>query len=73
MREKGDQLCRDQYILKETKSRQKNEAIAWTDNKLVYDMVLQIWIIECLKMYKISGKLISKAMKNWKVKLTAGG
>ena len=38
-------------------------------------MVLQTWIIECLKMYKISKKkvinFVTKAMENWKVKLTA--
>ena len=39
-------------------------------------MVPQSWIINCLKMYKISLEiinLIEKTMKNWRVKLTAGG
>ena len=44
----------DQYILKESKTRRKNVAMAWTDNKR-YDLVPQSWIIDCLKMYKISG------------------
>ena len=41
-----------------------------------YDMVLQSWIINCLKMYKISDEvinLIEKTMKTWRVELTAGG
>ncbi len=41
-----------------------------------YDMVPQTRIIESLKMYKISNKVIkfnSEAMKNWKVELTAEG
>ena len=39
-------------------------------------MVPQSWIINCLKMYKISHEIINfieKTMKNWRVELTAGG
>ena len=39
-------------------------------------MVLQSWIIDCLKMYKISDeviKFIKETMKNWRVVLTVGG
>ena len=39
-------------------------------------MIPQSWIIECLKMYKLSDnviKFITKAMEGWKVELTAGG
>ena len=39
-------------------------------------MVLQTWIIDNLKLYKISNKVkrfIEKTMKNWRVELTAGG
>ena len=42
---------------------------------MAHDMVSQSWIIDRLKMYKISDKVfkfIAKAMKNWKVELTAG-
>ena len=38
-------------------------------------MVPQSWIINCLKMYKISDKFINfveKTMKTWRVELTAG-
>ena len=38
-------------------------------------MVPQSWIINCLKMYKISNeviKFIEETMKNWRVELTAG-
>ena len=38
-------------------------------------MVLQTWIIECLKTYKESDKIINfitKAIKKWKVELIAG-
>ena len=41
----------------------------------VYDMAPQSWIINCLKMYKISDEVINfieKTMKTWRVELTAG-
>ena len=66
----------DQYILNESKNRRKNLAMAWIDYKKAYDMVRQSWIINCLKMYKISHEIINfieKTMKNWRVELTAGG
>ena len=50
--------------------------MAWIDNKKAYDMVPQSWIINCLKMYKISDEVknfIEKTMKTWRVELTAGG
>ena len=40
-----------------------------------YDMVPRSWIIDCLKMYKISGKVIKfmeNTMQNWRVELTPG-
>ena len=39
-------------------------------------MVPQSWILHCLKMYKISHKIINfieKNMNHWRVELTAGG
>ena len=50
-------------------------AMAWTDYKKAYDMVPQSWMINCLKMYKISHEVINfieRHMKNWRVELTAG-
>ena len=66
----------DQHILNESKTRWKNLAMAWIDYKKAYDMVPQNWIINCLKMYKISLGVINfmeKTMKTWRVHLTAGG
>ncbi len=37
----------------------KNLVIAWIDYKKAYDMVPQRWIINCLKMYKISHEVIN--------------
>ena len=50
--------------------------MAWVDYKKTYDMVPQSWIINFLKMYKISHEVINfieKTMKTWRVELTAGG
>ena len=66
----------DQHILNESKTRRKNLALVWIDNKKAYDIVLQSWIINCFKMYKISDEVINfikKNMKTWRVELTAGG
>ena len=69
-------LYRDQYILNESKTRQKNRAMAWIDYKKAYDMVPQSWILHCLKMYKIPNQIIQfieKTMPTWRVELTIGG
>ena len=50
--------------------------MAWIDYKKTYDMVAQSWIINSLKMFKISGEVINfieKTMKTWRVELTEGG
>ena len=75
-RSKAELLYIDQHILNESKNRRKHLAMAWIDYKKAYDMVPQRWIINCLKMYKISHEiinLIEKNMKNWRGELTAGG
>ena len=72
----GDLPYIDQHILNESKTRRKNLATVRIDNKEAYDVVPQIWIIDCLKMYKISSEVImffKETMKNWWVELTAGG
>ena len=66
----------DQHILNESNTRRKNLVMAWINNKQVYDMVPQSWIINCLKMYNISDEVINFieiTMKTWKVELTTGG
>ena len=66
----------DQHILNESKTRRKNLARACIDYKKSYDMVLHSWIINSLKLYKISHEIINfidKTMNAWWVALTAGG
>ena len=50
----------DQHILSESKTRQKNLAMALIDYKKAYDMVPKSWIIKCLKMYMDDIKLFAK-------------
>ena len=57
-------------------NKTENLAMALIDNKEAYDMIPQSWIIHCIKMYKISHKVINfteKTMQTWRVELTAGG
>ena len=49
----------DQHILNESKNRRKNLSMAWIDYKKAYDMVPHSWIINSLKMYKISHETIN--------------
>ena len=42
----NEQININQHILKETKTRRKNVAMAWIDYKNVYDRVLQTLLIE---------------------------
>ena len=75
-RSTGELLYIDPHILNEDKNKRKNLAMARIDYETVYDMVLQSWIINCFKIYKISYEVINfieKTMKTWKMELTTGG
>ena len=74
-RGKAELLYIDQHIVNESKTRRKNQAMAWIDYKKAYDMVPQSWIINCLKMNKISHEVITfivETMKTWRVEFIAG-
>ena len=75
-RSTAELLYIDKHIVDESKTRQKSLAMAWIDYKKAYDMVPHIWILHCLKMYKISDEVINfidKTMKTWRVELTTRG
>ena len=46
-----------QNFFSENNTRRKNLAKAWIDYKKAYDMVLQGWIMNCIKKFKISNKV----------------
>ena len=59
----------DQHILNKNNTRWKNLAMAWIDYKKAYDMVPDSWIINCLKMNKISHEVINfieKTLESWR-------
>ena len=59
---------------KKKKTRRKNLPMAWIDYKKAYDIITLSWMINCIKMYKISHEVINfieKTMKTWWVELTA--
>ena len=63
----------DQHILNESKTRRKNLSMAWIDYKKAYVMVPHSWIINCLKIYKISHEITNFIEKTWRVEFIAGG
>ena len=65
-----------QHYLNKNKTRRKNLAMLWIVYKRAYDVVSPSWLINCLKMYKISHEVmnfIENTMKTWTLELTAGG
>ena len=46
--------------------------MAWIDYKKAYDMVPQSWIINCLKIYKISHEVINFIEETMKAKIQRG-
>ena len=52
-------IHRSTHQLNESKTRRKNLAMAWINYKKAYDMVPHSWIINSLKMYKISHEVIN--------------
>ena len=52
----GELLYIDQHILNESKTRQKNLAMAWIDHKKAYNMILQSWINTVSKCTKYQRK-----------------
>ena len=55
----NDLLYIDRAVIKEVKSRNKNLPIAWIDYKKAYDMVPDLWIIECLDLFGLAENIKS--------------
>ena len=71
-----DQLLIDKMVLKDSKKRHANSAMAWIDYRKAYDMVPHSWIIECLEIFGIAGnveRFIHRSMAQWKTELTSCG
>ena len=71
-----DQLLIDKMVLKDSKRRHTNLAMAWIDYRKAYDMVPHSWIIECLEIFGIARnveRFIHRSMAQWKTELTSCG
>ena len=53
-----DQLLIDKPILRDSKRKHRNLAMAWVDYRKAYDMVPHSWIIESLKLAQVAQNLI---------------
>ena len=72
-RDTGELLCIVQHILNESKTRQKNLAIAWINNQ----KWLTVWspkpgYYTISKRTKYTTKFIEKTMETWRVELGGG-
>jgi len=57
----------------DAKKRHKNLFMSWVDFRKAYDSVPHDWIIQCLKLFGVHGKLVgflNNSMKLWKTVLT---
>ena len=52
-----------QYFQTEVNTRKKNVAMAYIGYKKAYNMIQKTWIIECLKIFKISWQVINLIMR----------
>jgi len=71
-----DQLLVDKMVMRDSRTRKTNLGMCWIDYKKAFDSVPHTWIIECLKLYKVSSTIVSfikRSMKNWKTNLTIKG
>ena len=60
----------------EEQSEEENVTMVWIDYKEIHGIIPQSGIVEYLKLYKISDKIIKffiEAIKTWKVELTEWG
>ena len=58
--------------IREVKSRKKNLAVAWIHHKKTYDMVLSLWIKECLDFFGVAQNikiLLVNSMEKWRAML----
>lgn len=75
-RETRDQLLIDKMVMRDSWSRKINLGMCSIDYKKAFDSVPHTWIIEYLKLYKVSNTIVSFtecSMKNWITKLTIKG
>ena len=74
-RRTNDVFYIDRAVIREVKSKKKKLAMVWVDYKKAYDMVLHLWIKECLDLFGVAenvNTLLVNSIEKWKVMLCAG-
>ena len=69
-----NQLLIDMTLLKDSRKRRTNLAMAWIDYRKTYGCVTHSWILECLDMLGIADNVrifLEKSMKKWKLLLSS--
>lgn len=74
---KGARGCKDQLliskmVIQDAKKRKKNLTMAWIDYKKAFDSVPHSWILQALKIYRVSPTIIrfvEESMKEWKTEM----
>ena len=68
-----DNLLIDKVILEDARKNSKNLSCTWIDVKKAFDGVSHVWLIEVLKMHRISEKLVvafaENVMRSWTITL----
>ena len=67
-----DHLMLDKNLMRDSKKRSSNLAIAWIDYQKAYDMLPHPWIIETMKLTGMARnviELISNSMRTWNTRL----
>jgi len=54
-----DQLLIDKMVMRDSRARKTNLGMGWIDYKKAFDSVPHTWILECLKLYKVSSNITS--------------
>ena len=70
------QLLIDKTILRDCKRRHKSLLVDWTDYRKSYDILLHLWIIECLGRFKVVNnvtQLLVKCIRSWTTEVTSCG
>lgn len=75
---KGARGCKDQLlvskmIIEDAKKRKKTLSMAWVDYKKAFDSVPHSWILDALKIYRVSPrivKFVGESMTKWQTKIT---
>jgi hypothetical protein len=71
-----EQLLVNQMILDDARSRKKNLSVAWIDYQKAFDSIPHSWILECLKLYRVSPRVVhflTHIMPTWRTTMTLQG